>query len=108
MHALIHPNYHHQITCMKLNLKIHYTPPYKWKIQHHQKANIGHIRRARKEFSWEKSIENKNGKSRCFQYNRKKYTIFNYIPHKTITCDDRDPPWINKNIELILEKNQAY
>ena len=33
----------------------------------------------------------------------------NYIPHKTITCNDRDPPWINKDIrQLILDKNHAY
>ena len=35
--------------------------------------------------------------------------LSNYITHDTITCDDRDPPWINKNIkQLILEKNQVY
>ena len=33
----------------------------------------------------------------------------NYIPHETIICDDRDPPWINKDIEqLISDKNHAY
>ena len=33
----------------------------------------------------------------------------NYIPHETITWNDRDPPWINKDIkELIHEKNQVY
>ena len=38
-----------------------------------------------------------------------KNIIRNYIPHETITCDDRDPPWIIKDIkELIHEKNQAY
>ena len=38
-----------------------------------------------------------------------KNILSNYIPHETITCDDRGPPWINKNIkQLILEKNQAY
>ena len=38
-----------------------------------------------------------------------KNIIRNYVPHETITCDDRDPPWINKDIkELIHEKNQAY
>ena len=32
-----------------------------------------------------------------------------YIPHETITCDDRDLPWINKDIKkLIYEKNQTY
>ena len=38
-----------------------------------------------------------------------KNIIRNYIPHETITCDDRDPPWIIKDIkELIHGKNQAY
>ena len=32
-----------------------------------------------------------------------------FIPRETITCDDRDPPWINKDIkQLILDKNLAY
>ena len=34
--------------------------------------------------------------------------LSNYIPHEKITCDDRDPPWINKNIkQLILEKKSS-
>ena len=38
-----------------------------------------------------------------------KSIIRNSIPHKTITCDDRDPPYINKDIkELIHEKKQGY
>ena len=29
--------------------------------------------------------------------------------HETVTCDDRDPPWINKNIkQLIQEENNTY
>ena len=37
-----------------------------------------------------------------------KNILSNYIPHKTITCDDRESPRINKNInQLILEKNQV-
>ena len=36
-----------------------------------------------------------------------KIIISNYIPHETVTFDDRDPPWINKNVkQLILEKNE--
>ena len=38
-----------------------------------------------------------------------KSTILNYICHGKTTCDDRDPPWINKDIkELIHDKSQAY
>ena len=38
-----------------------------------------------------------------------KNIILNYIPHETITCDDSDPHWTNKDIkELIHEENQGY
>ena len=38
-----------------------------------------------------------------------KNIMSNYIPHETIICDDRDPPWINKDIkQIILDKNHAY
>ena len=33
----------------------------------------------------------------------------NFIPYATITCDNRDPPWINSSIRrLIQDKNEAY
>ena len=32
-------------------------------------------------------------------------TISNYIPHETITCDDRNPPWIDKIKKLSLHKS---
>ena len=35
-----------------------------------------------------------------------KNVLSNYIPHETITCDDKDPPWFNKNIkQLIQDRN---
>ena len=38
-----------------------------------------------------------------------KNIMSNHIPHETIICNDRDPPWINKDIkQLILDKNHAY
>ena len=33
----------------------------------------------------------------------------NDLPHETTICNDRDPPWINKDIkQLILDKHHAY
>ena len=33
----------------------------------------------------------------------------NYIPHGTVTCDERNPPWIDEKIKkLVLEKNDAF
>ena len=38
-----------------------------------------------------------------------KNIMSNYIPCETNTCNDGDPPWINKDIkQLTLDKNHAY
>ena len=43
-------------------------------------------------------------------FNKTIKSIFsNYIPHETITCDDRDTPWINSKIkQLIQEIDNTY
>ena len=42
-------------------------------------------------------------------YKTAKNILSNYILHDTITCDDKDTPQFNKNIEqLIREKNNTY
>ena len=90
LHSSLHKNCHHQTICTKFNVKIYYPLPYEREIWHsftnidvNEKVNL-----------FNKTIKN---------------IILNYIPHETITCDLRDPPWINEDIkELIHEKNQAY
>ena len=86
------------------------SPPYKQEIRHYGKANVDHIRNKITEFPWERSFENNSANEKVnILITTIKNILPNYIPHKTIMCDDRDPPWINKNIkQLILEKNQAY
>ena len=38
-----------------------------------------------------------------------KSIVSNYIPDKTIICDGEDPPWLNNNIQqLIQEKINTY
>ena len=38
-----------------------------------------------------------------------KNILHNFIPHEMITCNVRDPPWINSSIKrLIQDKNEAY
>ena len=48
----------------------------------------------------------------------KKVSIFNetilnvlskYIPHETVACDDKDPPWFNSWIKSLLhDKNKVF
>ena len=87
-----------------------YPPPYEHEIQHYQRANVDQIQQAIEQFSWEKLFRNLNVNEMVSLFNKTiKNILSNYIPHETITCDDKDPPWFNKNIkQLIQEKNNTY
>ena len=38
-----------------------------------------------------------------------KSILRNFIPHETITCDDRNPPWINSSMRrFIQDKNGEH
>ena len=90
-------------------LKIYYPPHYEWEIWHYKKANIENIRKAIGQFPWTIHLTNIDVNEKVNLFNKTiKNIIRNYILHETITCDDRDPPWINKDIkELIHDKNEA-
>ena len=52
---------------------------------------------------------NINVKEKVSLFHKTIKNILNYIPLETTTCDDKNPPWLNKDIkELIHDKNQAY
>ena len=90
IHSSFHQNCHQQIIFAKFNLKVHYAPPYEREVWHFKKANTGHVKRAINGFP----IKN---------------ILSNFIPHETVTFDDRDPPWINSQVKhLINEKNAMY
>ena len=110
VHSSLHQNCHHQVIYAKINLKVFYPPPYEREIWHYQRANVDLIQRAIEQFSWEKLFRNLSINEIVFLFNKTIKDIFsNFIPHETITCDDRDPPWINKNIkQLIHEKSNTY
>ena len=110
IHSSLHQNCHHQLIYAKINLKVFYPPSYEHEIWHYQLANVDLIQRAIEQFSWEKSFRNLNINEMVFLFNKTIKNIFsNFIPNETVTCDDRDPPWINANIkQLIQENNDIY
>ena len=75
----------------------------------YEKANVDHIRRSTDEFSWERCFANTTINDKVHMFNKTiKNIMSNHIPQETFICDDRDPPWINKDIkQLILDKNHA-
>ena len=110
VHPSLHPNCHHQIVFAKFNLGIVYPPPYEREISHYQKANIDLIERAINSFDWEKAFSNIDIDNMVSIFNQTIINILcNFIPHATVLFDDRDPPWINKEMKkLIHEKKNIF
>ena len=110
VHSSLYQNCHHQLKYAEINLKVFYPPPYGREIWHYQRANVDLIQRVNEQISRKKSFRNLDINEVVFIFNKTiKNIISNFIPHKTVTCDDRDPPWVNNNIkQLIQEENNAY
>ena len=67
-------------------------------------ANTELIRRAVDQFNWQKAFLSKNVNEKVNIFNE---TILNilrsFVPHRTVLCDDKYPPWFN-NKKLMREK----
>ena len=104
VHPSLHPNCHHQIVFAKFNLTIFYPPPYKRLVWHYQQANTDLIKRAVELFDWEKSFNLEMNKQ-VSVFNETIRNIFeNFIPHETITCNEKNPPFMNKQIKTSRKK----
>ena len=109
IHSSFHSNCHHQIVFAKFNLSIFYPPPYERTVWYYERAHTELIRRAIDRFDWVRALFNVNVDEKVYLFTKTLINIIEiFIPHETIICDDRDPPWINKEIKnLMLEKNFA-
>ena len=89
----LHPSSHHQIIFTKFNLEIHYPPTYFPDVWHCQDANTKLMRRAIAVFDWDRAYVNTNLNEKVFILKKTVLNIFpNFIPHETLTVDDKDPP----------------
>ena len=74
---------------------------------HHSiSANTKLVRRSIGQFDWLRALSNVNVDEKvCFFTKTLLNIIQNFIPHETIIPDDKDLPWINKEIKkLMVEK----
>ena len=81
-----------------------------WEVWHYKDANTELIRRAINEFNWQRVFLNTNVNEKVDIFNSTILNILiNFIPHESVVCDDKDPPWFNKKIRaLIQEKYVAF
>ena len=103
VHSSLYPNCHHQIVFPNFNLKIYFPPPYERLIWKYEKANAHLIRRAIRNFYWENKFSLIGINDQVALFNETIVIIMsNFIPNETMTFDDRDPPWLNKNIKNMI------
>ena len=101
---------HQQVVFWKLNLKIDYTPLHERIVLDYKNVGSQSIIKAIKMFNWEELFQNKNT-----HYQFKLFNVIildiahNYIPNKCITCNDKDPPWLNDQVKrLSNQENEIF
>ena len=91
-------------------MSIFYPPPYERTVWYYERTNTELISRAIDQFDWLRTRSNVNVDEKvCFFTKTLLNIIQNFILHETIICDDRDPPWTNKEIKKLMPgKNLAF
>ena len=109
VHPSLQPSCHHQVAFVKFNLDIVYPPPYEREIWHYQKANIDLIKRAINSFDCGKALSSIDVDKIDPIINQTIINILcNFIPHETILFDDRDSPWMNKEIKKFIHEKKFF
>ena len=105
-HPSLHENCQHQITFAKATLRVEYPPPYKRHVWNYAKANVNGINKAISQFNWQGSFTNLPINEQVNLFNSTLMNIFsNFIPNKTVTFNDQDPPWFVEKTKAKIELN---
>ena len=101
----LHPNCHHQLVFAKFALSIYYPPPYERRVWYHNRANLDLVRRTTDLFDWYKALRINDVDKKVAIFSATLMNIMqNFVLNETIICDDRDPPWMNKEMEQLIEQ----
>ena len=74
-------------------------------VWHYQQANTDIIKQTIELFDWEKGLSNLDVNKQVSVFDKTIMNIFeNFVLHETFTCNDKDPPWMNKQIKTLAEK----
>ena len=99
VHSSLSSTCHHEIVFAKLNLKVEYPPPYVHVFWNHSRTDKASINRAINAIDWDELFANKTVESQVSELNDLLLNIYsNYIPNKTVLCDDKYPSWMTNGI----------
>ena len=111
VHSSLHSNCYHQIVYCKLNLHIKFPPPYERLVWDYNKANTEKIKKSTgKQVYLENIFNRKYPHQTVAIFNKTIINVFsNFVPNRLITCDDRNPPWMNEFVKNKIKwKNKIY
>ena len=67
------------------------------------------IRRVMKEFNWERVFSNTSANEKVDIFNGTILDIpSNFILHRIIVCDDKDPPWFNNRKKILTQEKMLH
>ena len=88
-------------------------PPYQRLLWNYKKADISDIQKALQLVNLDRLLDDKNVDSQVLLLNDIILNIFrNFVPNRYVTCDDKDPFWMNEKIKSKIKVknkfNQVY
>ena len=102
VHPSLHSNCHHQIIYAKFDLKVFYPLPYERAVWHFSRANSDYIKKPSL-FDLKSSLNNLDVNEQVSVFNETIMNIMsNFFPNELITCDDPDPPLMNRSIKNLI------
>ena len=91
------------------DLKIFYPPSYERTLWHFKHANSDHIKRVIDICDCESALNYIDANDQVSVFNSTILNIVsNFISDETITCDDRDPPWMNSFIKNLIRAKDNF
>ena len=74
-----------------------------------QIVNSDLIRRAISNFNWDRSFVNTHVNEKVSIFTSTVLNILsNFIPHETIVCGYKDPPWFNKATKSLIQEKKTH
>ena len=96
---------YHEITYGKINLSVPSPPSYKRKFWEYKNANIVKIRHTLQNIDWNEKFQNLHVDSMTDVFCNSLMTVLiKHIPNKIFTFNDRDPPWMTREIKTAIKR----
>ena len=103
------PNCHRQIAYAKFNLQIYFPPPYLGDVWHYKDAKTELIKRPTSEFNWQRAFLNTTVDGKVGIFTKTVFNIIsNFIPHETISCNDKNPLRFSKKIRTLIKEKKIW